>query len=155
VYLKPSHRADFVLSWPFLASLSALFINDLILKPYFPGHVSGILSDFAGMIFFPLMIVAAAELIGCFLPGNRWATGRWFIAATAFVTLAFVVVKFTEIGEQVYWTLVFPVTFLAGPLGLGQVGVVSDPWDLLALTFTPIPIWIGCKFRPMKTASHI
>lgn len=149
-----SLRADFVLSWPFLVALIALFINDLVLKPYFPGHLSGIMSDIAGMIFFPMVLVAGAELLCLFLPKRPWATGRWFLTATVFIAVTFVIVKFTEIGESVYWALVEPVTFLAGPLGLGQIGVVSDPWDLAALLLVPIPIWIGYKVRPISKAGH-
>ena len=63
-------RADFLLSGTFLASLGLLLLNDFVLKPFFPGPVSGILSDLAGMVFFPVFLVGIAELVAWIVPGS-------------------------------------------------------------------------------------
>src|SRR5688500_11278112 len=45
-----------------LASIAVLILNDHWLKAAAPGLVTGKLSDFAGLLFFPLMVQAAYEL---------------------------------------------------------------------------------------------
>jgi hypothetical protein len=149
-------RCDFLLSWVFLGSLAALLVNDLYLKPYRPSVVSGILSDFAGIVFFPILLVALAEVMMIFLPGKRFAAPWWFALATIFVALSFVVVKFTNWGETAYVSMVNPVVEWTGSvLSLGTTGVVSDPWDLLALALLPVPYLVGRKWRGNPDAAHL
>jgi hypothetical protein len=148
------HRADFVLSWAFLTCLILLFLNDFVLKREYPGFLSGILSDFAGIVFFPLLAVAVAETVARLVPGKPLATPGWFVLATATVATLFVVVKFTTLGENIYWSIVSPIASIAGPFGTGTSGVVSDPWDLLAFLFIPIPIMVGKKYRTTKGVVH-
>ncbi len=142
-----THRADFLLAKAFLISLGVILINDLVLKPHFPSVVSGKASDVAGMIFFPLLLVAVCELCSRFLPARPLATPVWFVMGTAFVAVAFVAVKFSELGGDVYQGISAPILAVAGPLSLGTRGAVSDPWDLLALVFLPLPILVGRRYR--------
>lgn len=147
-------RGDFLLSGAFLASLGALLLNDFVLKPYWPGYVSGILSDVAGMVFFPLLLVAFLEALALLFPRRPLATLRWFVAATLVVSAAFVLVKFTAWGESAYWSIASPLASLAGPLGLGTTGVIADPLDLLALLMAPVPVLVGFRYRPTTGAAH-
>lgn len=148
-------RCDFLLSWPFLLALAALLLNDWFLKPYRPGWVSGFLSDAAGMVFFPILLVAAAEVLARLTHGRRLATPSWFAASAAVIVALFVFVKFTPLGEQLYAWLVAPVAAWWGPaLNLSATGVVSDPWDLLALLLAPVPMLVGRHWRPSMKASH-
>lgn len=135
-------------------SLGALLLNDFVLKPNYPGVVSGILSDLAGMIFFPVLFVALAEFLAMLTPRRPLATPRWFIASTALIAFLLVTVKFTELGQAFYRNLVSSVvTSPIGELTVGSAGVVADPWDLIALALAPIPIWIGFTYRGSRRAA--
>lgn len=140
-------RGDFLLAWPFLLALGLLLVNDLFLKQRFPGAVSGVLSDVAGMVFFPVVAVAAAETAVRFLPGQQWATPAWFVVAVSATAAAFVLVKFTAWGQAGYIAITAPLVGLAGPLALGTTGAVADPWDLLALLAAPVSIAVGRAYR--------
>lgn len=149
------HRCDFLLSPVFLLSLAALLFNDLYLKPYHPGVVSGLLSDFAGIVFFPIFLVAVAEFILFFTPDRRLATPSWFFISTVCIAVLFVVMKFTEWGEAIYISAVEPVVALTGNwLSLGTTGLVADPLDLLALLLIPVPYMVGRMWRQKNDAAN-
>ena len=46
-------------TWPFILSLAVLLINDQLLKPAYPGPVTGKLSDFAGLAVVAMPLFAA------------------------------------------------------------------------------------------------
>jgi hypothetical protein len=46
-----------------LTAIGLLVVNDQILKPAWPGLITGKLSDVAGLVFFPLLVIAAVELV--------------------------------------------------------------------------------------------
>lgn len=143
-----SVRGDFLLSPVFVLSLIALLVNDFLLKPYYPGAVSGLLSDVAGMVFFPVFAVALAEFAAALLPSRPKAKPSWFVVASLLTAVLFVVFKFTEVGEQVFITVSEPLRASVGALmGYEQRGLVADPWDLLALLMLPVPVWLGYRFR--------
>jgi len=145
-------RGDFLLAWPFVTALAVLLINDFILKRWFPGAISGFASDAAGMVFFPVALVALAEGIAGVFPPRAFARTWWFVAATAFVAGGFTLVKLTSWGEAAYETVVTPIDRALGDvIGLGGLGVVQDPWDLLALLLVPLPVWVGWKWRGRRT----
>lgn len=147
-------RGDYLLSPVFLTSLGILLVNDFLLKPNYPSPLSGILSDLAGMVFFPIFFVAVVEFLAVLLPGRPFARPRWFWIATAVIAFLLVVVKFTDVGQEMYRALVAPLmnTPIAG-LTIGGGGAVSDPWDLLALFLAPIPIWVGWRYRGQENAA--
>ena len=148
-------RCDFLLSWVFLASLATLLVNDFYLKPYQPSALSGVLSDLAGFIFFPILLVAAAELATLVTPSKRLATPPWFAVASGLVCVCFVCAKFTDWGEGIYVALVTPLVSITGSwLGLNTYGVVRDPWDLLALLLIPVPWLIGRHWRGGKAVAR-
>ena len=149
-------RGDFLLSPVFLASLLALLVNDFVLKPQYPSWLSGILSDLAGMIFFPVFFVAVAEFVAVLLPGRPLATPRWFLITTGIIVLLFIGVKFTDIGADAYRVLVTPLLDTpVGSLTNGSGGVVADAWDLFALLLMPVPILIGFQYRDKRGAAPV
>ena len=151
--MAPVKRGDFLLSWVFLASLGALLANDFVLKPRYPSAVSGFLSDTAGMVFFPIALVAVVEMLAWLLPSKRYARTSWFVAATVLVAVGFALVKVTGWGESAYEALVTPLDALLGTgLGLSGLGIVQDPVDLLALFLAPVPVWVGWKWRGRRTS---
>lgn len=145
--LSPA-RGDFLLSGTFIFSLVALLVNDFALKPYHPSWFSGILSDVAGMVFFPMFAVAIAEFVGALLPRKPLATPLWFWVAAMTTGILLVMVKFTDTGEQIYRE---STSLLHGlglrPLDLATSGVVSDRLDLLAIPAGLVAIWAGTRYR--------
>lgn len=141
-------RGDFLLSPLFLLSLILLLFNDLYLKLNYPGLVSGILSDFAGIVFFPIFLVAVAEFIAAIIPSKPWAEPSWFILSTISIAFLFLIMKYTAWGESVFVSLTESIRELIGePLGFMQRGLVGDPLDLLALLLVPVPILFGLRVR--------
>ena len=65
------HRVpgDLLLHPVALLATALVILNDRVLKPEMPGVVSGKLSDFAGLVYFPLFVVAVLE-------GLRWLVRR-------------------------------------------------------------------------------
>ena len=132
-----------------LAAIALLVINDQALKRVWPGVVTGKLSDVAGLVFAPLLLVAAAELVAS-------ARGRWtgprtrpVTIAVAAVGLGFAAVKLIPEAEAA-WELAlgvvqWPVSALAdltagrGPAPVRSVVSTPDATDLVALP----AIWLA------------
>ena len=75
-----------------LLALAALVLNDHVLKTAWPGAITGKISDFAGLAFFPALLVSLAEVVlnRPRTPGRRRSLLLLAIGVTGFV---FVVIK--------------------------------------------------------------
>ncbi len=103
-----------------LAAMVVLALNDHLLKGRAPGWLTGKLSDFAGLLFFPLLLTAAWNTA-------RWALGRpWRLTRRALIAA----VVATGVG------------FVVWKLG-GIRGAVRDPTDLAALVMLAPAYAIG------------
>ncbi len=121
-----------------LVALAVLVVNDHVLKGAGPAWLTGKLSDFAGVLFFPLLLTALGDVLAC---GVARPTGaqidfslrRWKLLAGMAVTAAIMLALelSPSFGRRFTWAL-------------GRIGVPSattrDPWDLLALA-SLIPAW--------------
>ena len=109
-----------------LLSIAVLFINDQFLKYAYTSWLTGKLSDFAGLVFFPLIL----ELIF----HNR----RWSVVITG---IGFAAVKLTVVGNELY-NMVYQKFYTI--LGMGEmVPLVMDASDCFALFALVIPLfWI-------------
>jgi hypothetical protein len=145
--------ADALLHPLALGAVLLLFVNDHFLKAAWPGFVTGKLSDFAGLAFFPLVLLGGWEVVLA-------AVGRWrgprpvplavAIAATAVV---FVLVKTTDPGATAFGLVISGWQWLiASAVGLwsgsavamnGPAPVARDLTDLLALPALFVSAWIG------------
>jgi hypothetical protein len=122
-----------------LLAIVVLIVNDHLLKASFPGTWwTGKLSDFAGLIFFPLF------LMGIF--GARSRKAGWvLVAATGFV---FAAIELSTSAEDIYryglGALQYPfrAAFLGAFPKFMPVEAYADPTDCLALTALVIPAWI-------------
>ena len=134
-----------------LAAIALLVVNDHVLKQLAPGLVTGKLSDFAGLAFFPLLVAAAAEHAGI-----RRGT-RTIVVAVIATGLAFAAVKLFAPAAELYRvglaTLQWPfravraiVTGDALP-ALGRVRFVADPTDLIALVALAMPLAVTSRTR--------
>lgn len=118
-----------------VASVFVLILNDHLFKAAYPGFVTGKLSDFAGLLFFPYLLHALwtaiapkrASLMGCVV-----ATGVVFTAIqllpVAGSTWCWMLGALQWIGWSVF-------ALLAGDAlpSLVPVTHTADPTDLLAL----------------------
>ena len=147
--------ADGLLHPVALVALVVLILNDRVLKAAWPGPVTGILSDVAGLLLAPLAIVAAWE-IGC------WALGRWhgpsrrvLAAAIVAVALGFTAVQVWPPATDAFriglgllqWPVAAAAAVLAGaPLPeVRPVVAVADVEDLLALPALAVSWWVGSR----------
>jgi hypothetical protein len=154
--VRPLATPGDVLLHPLAAgAVMLLVVNDHILKLAFPGFVTGKVSDFAGLLFFPLLLAAAWEVGSAIL--HRWTGPTWFppVLATSATGLAFVLVKTTTGGSSLFSTMLGSTqwlgalaasAFVAGPTPvLRPVVPVRDPTDLIALISLVAALLIGLR----------
>jgi hypothetical protein len=123
-----------------LASIGLLVINDWWAKAHWHDAVTGKISDFAGLYFFPVLLVAAVEVLRDRYEPVAWATRRRRLAAAVMTTgVAFAVIKGLA------------------PIQIGPRWIVRrDPTDLIALLslgvawlqFSRPPTRGGLRLRP-------
>lgn len=126
-----------------LAAISLLILNDHVLKPIAPGVVTGKLSDLAGLLFFPLLLVAAWEVGTATVTRWRGPTRRPLVLAVVATCLAFIAVKtlpaatslFSSTLGWIQWLAAVVVHWFGGTPAPAQwaVAVAQDPTDLVAL----------------------
>ena len=128
-----------------LVAVTILLANDHLLKGVGPGWLTGKLSDVAGLVFFPLLLQAFAELATAGLL-RRWprTRARWLLpVCCALTALLFALIKlwppaasfYCHVAGALQWPFrsLFP-WLTGGDLGpVKPVALVMDPTDLLAL----------------------
>ena len=145
--MKHAWRFPEVMNAPFLLAVVVLVVNDHWLKGsgLLPGAVTGKTSDFAGLFFFPLLLVALARLaLSCTGRLPRLHPGALALAVVA-TGAAFAAAKCTVAGADAY----------RAALGLvwGSVRFTADPTDLTALAVLPAAFWYGRRLCPMRSLS--
>jgi hypothetical protein len=130
-----------------------LLLNDHVLKEAFPGLVTGKLSDFAGLAFFPLLLQAGWEYVASKLGRYTGPDRRLLIGCAAATGLYFSGVQLLEpVTDSYRWALgalQWPFLSLGGllagrpPAGVHPVQVWPDPWDLVALPALGLAVWAG------------
>lgn len=132
-------------------AIAVLVVNDHVLKARAPGLVTGKLSDLAGMVFFPLLLAAAAEMLGI-------RRGRAAVIAAAIATGAvFAAIKLWAPAGDAYRVglaaLQWPFRVLAAAVtdtaipGLGRARLTADPTDLVVLPALIAPVWLASRWR--------
>ncbi len=127
-----------------LAAIALLGMNDWILKAGFPCFLTGKLSDFAGVFFFPLLLTALADtcLMAVNWIGRRLGTGVRFdtsltkgklLAALAFTLVFFSLLKMSGAFRAAYIACMAVVGIPAS--------VCPDATDLAALVML-IPAYL-------------
>jgi hypothetical protein len=126
-----------------LAAIALLVLNDHVLKGAIGGPITGKLSDFAGLLFFPLMLQAGWELFSGTSPSRRV-----LLLAAGATAAVFAAVQVLPLATDAYrhglgW-LQFPVrALLEGARAPMPVAATADPTDLIALPCAAIAVWIG------------
>lgn len=136
-----------------LVAIVVLVVNDHWGKAAFPGLLTGKLSDFAGLLFFPLFLQAGVELGLSAARRPRTGSLRVLGACSALSALVFALVKLDTPMTALYrvglGALQWPVQALAALIGgealpgLRQVAIWTDPTDLVALPMVLVAVWLG------------
>ncbi len=127
-----------------VAAILILLANDHVLKQRFPGAVTGILSDIAGLAFFPLALVAAVELLGRRVVGV--GTIAMFVAITGLVFASAELLPSVKVALEVAWG------WSRAVIGGGRpVAFTADPTDLLALPALTVAWVIGGRRASFAT----
>lgn len=135
--------------WPVLA-LVVLALNDHVLKGsgLVPNVVSGKLSDFAGLFYFPLLVVTLVNLTSttlarvlrrAALPLLGATTAQLAVACGA-TALVFAAIKISHDARDVYARVVATLQWWHDA---PRVSVVVDPSDLVALPMCALAFVFG------------
>lgn len=129
-----------------LFALLLLGVNDHYLKAsgWLPGVITGKLSDFAGLVYFPLLLVTATNLIG-FMLGKRRV--RFASASHAQLVIACVATGLffsaVQLSEGVAWFYARASAFLMFWNDAELVRVTMDPTDVVAILSLPVAYLLG------------
>ncbi len=115
-----------------LLAVALFAFNELVLTPHHPGLLSGKLSDFTGLVFFPLIL----EVFGL---GRK--------AATLLTGLCFVLVKTVPFATAL-WDRFFDTLYTTVGWADGAVNLIADPTDLLALVTLLLPWHVIPTYSP-------
>ncbi len=135
--------------WPSWVAVAVLLLNDHWLKVAYPSWWTGKLSDFAGLYFFPFLVLAG-------LGGLEWVSARWLHwrfrspqrvmgLALALTVLWFGALKLSP------WTQRPAMMVLERVLG-GSRRIIADPTDLMALGMLALT-WLRWKSLMQRTVA--
>lgn len=140
-------------------AIALLIVNDHVLKAAYPGLVTGKLSDFAGLMFFPLLLSAASEQLG-FRRGMATV-----IAATVVTGLVFAAIKVSPAAGELYRSalasLQWPIRVLCAVIAgdpvppVGQVQLTADRTDLIALVALAVPLGLAHRQPGAPSSSQL
>jgi hypothetical protein len=145
-----------------LVALVLVIFNDMVLKVSYPSVLSGKLSDFAGLVYFPLFLVAAFEGLRWLRRRSGWElTPRAVVVAVVVVGSAFVAIKVSYPAGEVYRTVMgmvwYPLDLVSSVLGgngvppLSRVALVQDRVDLIAVPSLLLPVWVARRVMTPPT----
>lgn len=129
-----------------LASILVLVVNDHFLKEQLGDVVTGKLSDFAGLVFFPLLLGTIAAPL--FRRQHRLRVDQSTILLGAIVAtaLVFAAINLLEVAEGAFEVglgmLQYPWRLASGG-SYTRIDVTRDPSDLIAFASLGAAWWIG------------
>ncbi len=141
--------ADFLMDPVVLVALGVLLLNDHMLKEQYGNWWTGKLSDVAGMVLFPVLLVAVFETARRTLGRSGWAAAPTaFLLAATLTAAAFAVIKTlpvaTTVAESVNRVAASPLRAIGAVDG---VTIRQDASDLLAVPFVLLAVWVGYRWR--------
>lgn len=147
-----------------LAALALWLLNDHAGKSMYPGWLSGKASDVASLMVFPLVPIAALDLVraraGKPPPGTGWIAG-WVIATGAVMTT---INLFDRAATAYRWGLAaaqWPLRVVYESMlghdipGLHPVRLTMDPTDLWTLPALLVPLMLALRSAGRVTAATI
>jgi hypothetical protein len=125
----------------FVGAVAVLLLNDHVLKSGAPGLITGKLSDLAGLIVLPLLVLALAQvasrIIGLPAPSRRFLA-VCVVGIGVMFTLGEIMPLADRSFERLWGIVRSPIGSLRNPDASSAV-LVSDPTDVLALP----ALWIA------------
>jgi hypothetical protein len=140
---RPRAPGDLLLRPVAVVAVLLLIVNDHVLKHRWPGLLSGKLSDIAGLMFLPLLIISVCEVARAAVR-RPWRMGEsWVVAVAVTVAIGFAATKLSPAVGATYGDI---LGWIRWPL-VGhwrQVAITQDPTDVLC---TPgvIVAWIESR----------
>ena len=121
----------FISPKPILAMI-LMTLNDHWLKYEFPSFLTGKLSDFLGLYFTPLFLLALfiTSARFCKIKITPSIFQRWALFFIILCDVIFILIKISPKSAEIYLQVI-EVFFTRG-------AVIQDPWDLLALLISPL-----------------
>jgi hypothetical protein len=132
-----------------LSAMALLAVNDHWLKGsgVLPGWLTGKLSDFAGLIFFPLFVTALANSAAyvAFRLVKSTTVNYSFSRTKLVASIAFTAALFVPLQLSTWWASVWEIVLeKLDVLNLFPgFSVTADPTDLVALIVFPLVYWHG------------
>ena len=135
---RPSAVAIVVITHPLVVgSLATLAVNDRVGKVRWPGPLTGVASDLAGLVLLPVLLAVLVDAMRG--EAVRWEAVAWMATGVA---VSFAAVEVLPVADAAYehgfGLLGWPVRALLGEGGSTRVVATADPADLLALPFAAI-----------------
>jgi hypothetical protein len=126
-----------------VVALMTLIVNDHVLRPRWPGALTGKLSDIAGLVFLPLLIVSLYEVARAAMRRPWPVNERGVVLIAATVALGFAATKLSAAVAATYGDI---LGWLRWPLvgHWSQVAIFHDPTDVLC-TPAAIVAWIESR----------
>lgn len=142
-------RGDGVLHPIVVGAIVVLLLNDHVLKETLPGVITGKISDFAGLLFFPVFLQAGWERWSWRL--SRVADIRVGSAAVVVTGVVFAAIKTSSVAASMYgiglgwaqWAIGSLPRLVSGvPVGgPHRASIAMDPTDLVALPMLLLAWW--------------
>ncbi|MBN8609777.1 MAG: hypothetical protein J0L92_04305 [Deltaproteobacteria bacterium] len=141
-----------------LAALATWIVNDHVLKHACPSVLTGKLSDVASLAFFPLLPIAARELVlarrhAIVAPSHAWSIS-WIVATG----LVMATINTIDLAADAYrWGLgvaqwPFRALFAGAMLDVVPVQKWMDPSDLWTLPALVVPLAIALRRGVIRSA---
>jgi hypothetical protein len=137
-----------------LLAIAVLLVNDHLLEPQWAHPLTGHLSDVAGLLFFPLLLISIAELMLRIGGVYRGPSNALLVAATAATAVVFTLTQTTALGGDAYrfglGALQDPLAVVAlaaghGSIGIEPVSLTQDLNDLYALPVLLLTLAVGSE----------
>ncbi len=116
-----------------LGAVALTALNDHLLKEAYPGVITGKISDFTGLFFFPFFLCALIEFCA-----RIQFSRRVFLLAQLTSTLLFLVFKYESHARE-FLTALFEEYLFA-------IQITPDPTDLVALIALPIAYLLARRY---------
>ncbi len=133
-----------------LVAMALLWTNDHVWKLSHPGVVTGKLSDFAGLVVFPLFVAGAIELAMLVLRRPVLLGPRPVAVIAGVVGLVFTAIQLDSSAASAYEAALALRYALVGKVL--SVGHTMDPTDLAALPMLLVPVWLANMRQSFRLA---
>lgn len=133
-----------------IASVAVLIVNDHCFKHAMPGVITGKLSDFAGLVFFPHLLVSLGQCVAAALGRPLRPTTRSFALILSAVGAVFVAIKVSTLGDRWYEQTLTVLYQVVGSLHDDARSTVfakntADATDIIAISALIASYWVGVR----------